>query len=224
MTINCLAFQYVPDCNEQMSSDCHDRLGTSQSEFEPDELFFPKRVMAHGDIGSLHHGIAQVAPPGLGDMTGGVHLSAVMNAGPQPGIANQVFGIFEALDRSDGSQDGERIEHGNSWKLCQQGNPFIPGCLLAQNLFDRLDLLFGKLEGIQIRSKDAFFDGSERQGFPPGSLLGLEGLGRPFPLKAVGSISSYLRARRQDPGQYPAGPTAHGQKPCRSRLWGDCAS
>ena len=59
--------------------------------------------MNHDDIGSLCQGIAQVPPSSLGDMASSVHLSAVMNAGSQPGIADQVFGIFEALDWTDGS-------------------------------------------------------------------------------------------------------------------------
>jgi len=42
MTINRFTFQDVPGCDEQISGDCHDLLGATQTEFESDELFFQK--------------------------------------------------------------------------------------------------------------------------------------------------------------------------------------
>ena len=110
--------QDVPDRHEQPPSDGYDGFAASQPVFQPLELFLPIGMVAYGGIGRIHHGAAQVAPPGLGDMAGGMHLAAVVNAGTQPGIAHQVAGIFEALDRPDGGQDGESL---SAWRPLAAG-------------------------------------------------------------------------------------------------------
>jgi len=138
-----------------------DGFAASQPVFQPFELFLPVGMMAYGGIGRIHHGAAQVASSGFGDMPVGMHLAAVMDAGSEPGVAHQVAGIFEALDRSDGGQEGDRCQHGDPWQLGQQRDAFILCSFLAQDFFNCIDLLPGEGQGIQVGCDDVLFDGRE---------------------------------------------------------------
>jgi len=140
--------------------------------------------MEYGNVGCLGHGVAEISPSSLRNMSGGMGLAAVMNAGSQPGVAHQVLGIFKAFDRTNGSQDCKSIEHRNPRQLNKQGHPILPDGFLTQTLFDKFDLLFGKLQGVQIGAKDALLDRGKRQGFPPGSLFRAERLCWPFSMYA----------------------------------------
>jgi len=94
--------------------------------------------------------------PALVIMPVGMHLAAVMDAGSEPGVAHQVAGIFEALDRSDGGQEGDRCQHGDPWQLGQQRDAFILCSFLAQDFFNCIDLLPGEGQGIQVGCDDYF--------------------------------------------------------------------
>ncbi len=101
-------------------------------------------------------------------------FAAIMDAGAQPGIADQVFGVGEAVDVADGCQHGHGRDQGKARQLDQEGGRSAPGFALAeagQLALDRSQLLPEPGQGCHIMLGPQALAGRDIQVGPPGPVL-----------------------------------------------------
>ena len=107
MPVSALVGEHMPDGHQQLAGDGDDGLVAAQAGFQAGQLGLPVGMGVGGGLGGFDHGGAQVAAAGLGDRAGAGGLAGVVDAGAQPGVADQVLGVREAGDVADGGQDGQ---------------------------------------------------------------------------------------------------------------------
>jgi len=163
----------VPDGDEELAGNGDDGLVVTDTRFETLEGSFPVRMMENSDASSGDHGGADIAAPFLGDTTGAMSLTGVVDADAHARVTNELFGRGETGDVVDGSKEGDSTDDGDAGELDEEGDSGIVSGSIEESLFDGIDLSVGEVEGGPVGRESGDLDGREGEVKPPReSVLG----------------------------------------------------
>ena len=143
----------VPNDHQQFASDGDNGLTGLHATGQLLELLFPMGMRTDGDPGRFDQGPAQFSPTLLGDMTGMMGLTAIVDTAAQASIANQFLGLREAGDIADRRENGHDIDQPKARQLQEIGRVVLPrrlGAQMSQFLIDFADLGFEMIQQGQI--------------------------------------------------------------------------
>src|SRR5712692_10043306 len=127
LTVHLLLAQDMPDDDQQLTGDGHDRLLSACTRRQTLEGRAPVLRVFDGHPGSFDQRRTQLAPTLLGDPTGMKGLSGGMHPGAETAVADQLFRAGKALDLADGGQKYHCREHTYAGQLHEERHLLSPG-------------------------------------------------------------------------------------------------
>jgi hypothetical protein len=166
----------VPDGDEELAGDGDDGLVVADAGLETLEGGFPVRVMEDGDASSGDDGGADIAATFLGDTTGAMGLTRVVDTDTKAGIADEFFGRGETGDVVDGGKESDGADGRDAGELDEERDSGVVGGSIEEGLFDGEDLIVGEVEGGPVGREPGDVDGREGEVKPPRAGVVGEGI------------------------------------------------
>ena len=192
--VGSLEGKHMPDGDQELPGDGNDGFVATEAWLEAGELSLPVGMGVGGSVSGFDQSGAQVFAPGFGDAPGAGGETGVVHPGAQTGVTGEVFGIWEARDVADGSQDGHGGNHADAWELDEDGQAVILSGDGKQAVFEVVCLLLGEGESFQVGEQAHLFEGRDRQGQPPIALISVEevAMGRQEVMAVQESVEAVL--------------------------------
>lgn len=172
--------EHMPDHNQQLARNRHDRPALASPLRQPDKFSSPIGMMPDRDPGGLNHCRPQIAPTLFGDRSTAMGLARVMHTRAQPAVADQLGCRGETRDVADCGEHRHGRVHTNARQVDQEWHLFGPGGRRAQA--DEFGIHLGdqRFEGVKqpgILTDPQLLGERQLQGLPPIAHAGGKAIG-----------------------------------------------